>query len=180
MGMKTLAYITLFFFIASVILQSFEFFGVTSSTFIPYLAEIKLGILISLPILVVLFGVAWVNSHKAGIRQALAKRAHEKLERKITKELETEATTKNLTFSHQQKDDVISILAKQVAFDIINVSTTKDYSAQKMLDKVGDVWIGECILSIPFVSAKILADKMTELSKDPQYRKKGSTKSSVA
>ena len=118
--------------------------------------------------------------YKARIRQALAKRAHEKLERKITKELETEATTKNLTFSHQQKDDVISILAKQVASDIINVSTTKDYSAQKMLDKVGDVWICECILSIPFVSAKILADKMTELSKDPQYRKKGSTKSSVA
>jgi len=169
---KALTYIALLVGIVGIILESFEFFGVTASNFIPYLADIKLGILISLPILVVLIAVAVVNSHKNGIRRFLTMRSHSKLKRKITKELENEATTKNLAFSRQPKKEILSILANQVSIDIMDAPTPKQYSVQIMDDRDGDVFIGKDILSIPLVSAEILADKMTELSNDPRYRKR--------
>jgi hypothetical protein len=171
-GEKALAYITLFFLIASVIPQYFEFFGVTSSTFIPYLADIERGILIILPILAVLIVIAVVNSHKKGIRRFLTMRSHSKLKRKITKELENEATTKKLAFSHQPKKEILSILANRVSIDLMDIPTPKQYPVQMMKDRDGDVCIGADILSIPLVSAEILADKMTKLSNDPRYRKK--------
>jgi len=112
--------------------------------------------------------------YKKRIERSLAKHSYENLERKIRKELETEAIAKNLTFPHQLKDDIISKLANRVSSDIMNISTPTDYSVQQMNDRVGDVdvYLGEHILAIPFSEAKILADKMTELSKNPSYRKK--------
>lgn len=168
-----IAYGTLFLLCVRAILDLFDFFGITTSSFTPYLAEINLCILIGLPILLFLLVVTVVNSHKTGIRQFLMKRSHSKLLSEITKELENQATSKNLTFLHHKKDFVLNTLAKQVTIDIENSHTPKNYSVQRMMDKVGDVWISGHIFSIPFKSAKILADKMTELSNDPKYRKKG-------
>ena len=143
-----------------------------ASYLIPYVPYIKNAVCVILGIILISIIVIVIIRHKAGIRQALVKRAHENLERKIRKELETEATAKNLTFPHQQKDEVISKLSNRLSSDIMNGSTPKDYSAQPMTDRVGDVYLGGCYLTIPFSTAKSLADKMTELSNDPRYRKK--------
>ena len=167
-GEKALAYISVIFLILSVIPQYFEFFGVTPSAFIPYIGVI----LVILPILAVLVIVAVVNSHMKGIRRFLMVRSHKKLERKITKELETEATIKNIAFSRQPKKAVLSILANRVSDDIMETQTPKKYHAQPSEEREGDVWIDEDMLTIPLPSAVTLADKMTELSKNPKYRRK--------
>jgi len=171
-GEKALAYISLFFLIASVIPQYFEFFGVTSSTFTPYLVDIERGILIILPILAFLIVIAVVNSHKKGIRRFLTMRSHSKLKRKITKELENEAATKKLAFSHQPKKEILSILANRVSYDIMETQTPKNYLVQPSEERDGDVWIDKDLLTLPLPSAEILADKMTKLRNDPRYRKK--------
>jgi hypothetical protein len=108
------------------------------------------------------------------IEQSFANKYRLKSEHKIKRELETEATAKNLTFPHQLKDDVISKLANRVSSDIMDVPTPKVYSVQRINDRVDDVdvYLGGHILAIPFSEAEILAHKMTELSKNPQYRRK--------
>jgi energy-coupling factor transporter transmembrane protein EcfT len=118
--------------------------------------------------------IAAVYRKRKKINQVLTNKYLDKLRKKIQKELETEATAKNLAFPHQLKDDVLSKLANRVSSDIMNVPNPINYSVQPMNDRVGDVdvYLGGHILAVPIASAQVLADKMTELSKAPQYRKK--------
>jgi hypothetical protein len=169
---RVLAWLGIFFLIASVIPQYLDFFGVTSSTITPYWEDIQRIILIILPILAVLIVVVVIYSRKKRISQSILNRSHKKMECRIIKELETEATAKNLVFSRQRKKDVLSILASRLSSDIVEKTTPKKYVVQTMKDRDGDVCIDKDILSIPLQSAETLADKMTKLSEDPKYRKK--------
>lgn len=101
-----------------------------------------------------------------------AKQAREILVSKIEKELKNVTTPQKLTSTGQVGDDVISKLANKVCSDIMDSSTPIDYSAQQMGDQFGVLNLGGGLkLAIPSSDAKVLTDKMTELSKDSLYRK---------
>lgn len=171
---RVLAWIGIILLIVSVIPQYFQLFDVKPSIFIPYLADIERAILVALPIIAILIVVAVINHQKKKIRQSLTKCYHKKLERKIRKELENVATTKNLAFPHQLRSDVLSKLADRVSSDIVTMPIPEVYLAQPMPDKRdgSDVYLAKLTFTIPMDSAKALADKMTELSKDVRFRRR--------
>lgn len=103
------------------------------------------------------------------------KLAYDSVSNEIRKELENVATTKNLTFPHETRDDVVSKLTNRLCTDIMNVSNPIGYSVREMPDRVGEVSIGALTNYVPVPTAKVLADKMTELSKDSAYRQKFKT-----
>jgi len=155
-----------------VILQFLAFSDNVPSYLIPYLPFIAQTIWVGLIIVSASLISIAIWHRKERIIQSLANHYHKKLEQKIGEELENEATTKNLALPHQLRNDVLSKLADQVSSDIVNKITPKVYLVQPMLDKKDDVYLAGLYLTIPMASAQVLAGKMTELSKDPQYRKK--------
>lgn len=171
---RVLAWLIAVSSIVYAVIEILLYCNITPSILASYLSNIACTILFVLGILIISITATMIIRRKERIEKSLAKRSYENLERKIRKELENVATTKNLTFPHQLRNDVISKLAERVSYDIMNASTTIDYSVQRMDDRVGDVdiYLGGHILAIPLSEAKVLADKMIELSKEPRYRKR--------
>ena len=169
---RILAWIIAVCTLGFLVIEALIYFQITSSDLALYLSNIAYSVLFVLVLLVVSIIVVGVIRRRAGIEQWMARRYLGKLKHKIREELENVATTKNLDFPHQLRSHVLSQLATQVSRDIVNTPAPKVYLVQLMLDKNGDVYLAGLYLTIPMESAQVLADKITELSKDMRYRKR--------
>jgi len=154
------------------ILQFLEFSGNVPPYLIPCWPSIVQAVWVGLVVFLASLIIIVIWQRKERIRQSLTKRYYKKLEHKLGKELENVSTTKNLVFPNQPRDKVLYQLASRISSEIVNEPAPKVYLAQPMLDKKDDVYLAGLYLTIPMASAKVLADKMTELSKDMRYRKR--------
>ena len=116
-------------------------------------------------------GIAYQKRIKIG--QILDNKYLNKLERKIRQELETEAKNKQLTFTENHLE-FLPYMATNLARSIMNKSPPITYVAA-LGDHIREkrfTMINQYGSMIPFSEGKIIAKKMTEISKRSRYRKK--------
>lgn len=162
--------------ITTVTLGFLGYFGVTPSFLAPYawVFWIILGVFI------VIVVIALVTRYKKQVKEQFIKKYYEKLERNVKEELETEAKIKNLTYL-QKNPSIIPWITPAISQNIMNGLPPITYVAnlggmiprtEKHFTMVGNIdQHKNYVLEIPLDEAKILADKMTELSHNTRYRK---------
>jgi uncharacterized protein (DUF1697 family) len=168
---RIIAWLGAISFLVVAIFEGLNYFHIGPELLILYSSYIAIGFMVFCGLLLLVLAGP---KQKKKISQILARRYHENLERTLRDELESVATAEKLTFPRQIREDVISKLANTLSIDIMNTATPIEYSVRLVSDRVSadDVYLAGHILSIPFSEAQILANRMTDLSKNPQYRKK--------
>jgi len=109
--------------------------------------------------------------YKKSVAQNINKCYHKRLLKDIRLELEKEVTTKNIILEPQEKDEVLQILTEKVTDGIIRCQP-QTYKVKKALASTNCLSLDGIVFTITQESEEVIAQKMTELSNSPKYRKK--------
>jgi ABC-type multidrug transport system fused ATPase/permease subunit len=162
--------------IPSLVLLFLQWANITPFSLMQHLSYILSLTLIALAILVILFIVTVIFHRRKSIERSFRKRFFEKLERKITEELVSEARNRQLGVLRTHLA-FIQDRAKEVALSISEGNLPITYTCWSggtiKTEEIWNIGVGDhgngTIMSRN--EAEILAKKMTEISHNKRYRK---------